>query len=228
MKFSDDYNRLGGQRWVATDPQSMLKVETIKERNVIFDLDGTLLDSASAILQAFRLAFRECAVEIVTPLNASIIGPPLFDTIAMLAGTNNEHVINNLAAIFQSVYDAGLCCESLPFPGVDHLLMNLLENGHELYLATNKRQVPTQKILSHLNWAPLFSGIYSLDSFTPRLSSKSELLGKISEDLCLDRKNTIYIGDREDDGIAALANGMNFKIVNWGINPTSRTVDIRY
>ena len=193
----------------------MLKELVINEQNVIFDLDGTLIDSAPAILEAFKLAFRECEITLACPLNASIVGPPLSETIAMLAGTTDESVIKALINSFKNIYDEKLCCTSLPFSGVDHFLGDLLLRGHHLYLATNKRQAPTQKIVSYLNWGCIFSGIYSLDSFSPRMASKSELLCKIVNELGLDEKNTIYIGDRNDDSIAALAAGMTFQMVHW-------------
>lgn len=193
----------------------MLKDLAIKERNVIFDLDGTLINSAPAILRALKLAFRECNVTLATPLSPSIIGPPLLETISALAGTTNEFVIKSLADSFQHIYDEEICCSSLPFPGVEQFLRDSLNQGYKLYLATNKRQVPTQKIVSHLNWGCIFSGIYSLDSFSPQMNSKSELLCKVVRELGLDGINAVYIGDRDDDAVAALAAGMTFQMVKW-------------
>jgi phosphoglycolate phosphatase len=81
---------------------------------------------------------------------------------------------------------------------------------------TNKRIIPTQKIIKQFDWQDYFYAIYSLDSYVPNLKTKTELLGRITQERGLDATDILYIGDRTEDGEAAAANGMAFLMVEWG------------
>jgi len=96
------------------------------------------------------------------------------------------------------------------------MLNELKDNNLQLYIATNKRSIPTKKIINFLGWGSFFDGIYSLDSFLPLAKSKNDILAKIISTHGLSKKNVIYIGDLEDDRIAAQANSIGFYFVEWG------------
>lgn len=57
--------------------------------HILFDLDGTLIDSAPAILASFRDAFARAGLTPVIPIDDSIIGPPLTETLQLLAGSKD-------------------------------------------------------------------------------------------------------------------------------------------
>ena len=60
---------------------------------ILFDFDGTLIDSARSILAGFELALAREGLQAAVPLSASLIGPPLPKTLAKLAGTEDPAVI---------------------------------------------------------------------------------------------------------------------------------------
>lgn len=186
------------------------------KQHLIFDLDGTLIDSAPSILHCFGLAFSTTQIPLKAELNNDVIGPPLMETLRRLSGSEEASVLQSLAAAFKQHYDSTGILESVVFEGVEHMLKQLKAAGHTLYIATNKRFYPTEKIIAHLGWQPLFAGVFALDYFEPALKCKADMVGRLLSDLALNPQSCLYIGDRLEDGLAADANQMDFALVSWG------------
>jgi len=192
-------------------------------KTVIFDLDGTLIDSSPGILESFEGAFSALNIELQRPLNSSIIGPPLFESLKLLSGLSDTSVLNKLAEHFKLYYDSEGYKKTIIYPGIDIMLADIrFLNKFNIYIATNKRILPTRKILNFLNWDSLFDETYALDSFTPHLVSKGKLIAKILDDKNISNKNVIYIGDREDDELAAKENKIFFEMVSWGFDKKNK------
>jgi phosphoglycolate phosphatase len=104
------------------------------------------------------------------------------------------------------------------------MLERLRDERWLLYIGTNKRIEPTRKIVKLFGWGKLFNGVYSLDSFLPKLSNKSDLLRSLVDRLDLERDNTLYVGDRREDAEAALNNGITSILVDWGYDEPSTEV----
>jgi phosphoglycolate phosphatase len=186
------------------------------KQHLIFDLDGTLIDSAPSILHCFGLAFSSTNTPLAAPLTQDVIGPPLMETLKRLAGSEDTTLLNTLAAAFKQHYDTTGYQQSVVFEGVASMLQQLQAQGYQLYIATNKRYFPTEKIMAHLAWKPLFTGIYALDYFHPALKTKAEMIGRVVAEHGLPTKECLYIGDRLEDGQSADANQMDFALVSWG------------
>ena len=184
--------------------------------HVLFDLDGTLIDSAPAILASYREAFEVTQRASVIPIDASIVGPPLLETLQMLAGTHDAAVIDALALAFKASYDSTGYQQTLAYEGVGEMLARLVEAGCSLSIATNKRLHPTRLILDHLGWADRFAAVYALDLFEPRLPHKAAMIGRLLQDRAIPREDAVYVGDRSEDGESADANGLPFIAATWG------------
>ena len=173
---------------------------------IIFDLDGTLVDSAAGILGALARAFAACGLEPMVPLTHGVIGPPLREMLLELAESTDSHLLDCLAAAFKTHYDSAGYLETQPFPGVQAMLATLARAGFRLHIATNKRALPTRRILACLGWTAFFDRVYTLDAFTPPLPDKTSLLARLLADAGLDAAQCAYVGDRQEDGLAARAN----------------------
>lgn len=182
----------------------------------IFDLDGTLIDSAPAILASFRQAFAQTGTPVERPIESDIIGPPLKETLEMISGTTDAAVIETLTEAFKAAYDGGGLNATTAYAGVDTMLKALKAAGSRLHIATNKRLHPTWKILEMLGWGDLFDTVYALDMTTPRLPTKAAMIARQLADLKLSSADTAYIGDRAEDGESADANALAFFAATWG------------
>ncbi len=183
--------------------------------DIIFDLDGTLVDSSSGILQAIDDAFKHCNVTMKLPLTSTLIGPPLNELIVMLSGTVDRETLAAISAAFKDNYDSAGYKITTAFDGVNELLDHLYKAGHTLYLATNKRIIPTRKIIEYFSWGKYFEEVYALDLFS-HTDSKKDLIAHIINIHQLDTSNTVYIGDTLADSVATRANGIYYIMAMWG------------
>ncbi|OMG56173.1 haloacid dehalogenase [Azonexus hydrophilus] len=184
--------------------------------HILFDLDGTLIDSAPAILASFREAFAQTGITPVRAIDASVIGPPLTETLQLLSGSADPALVARLAEAFKASYDSAGYKATAAYAGVGALLAKLAGAGLRLSIATNKRIHPTRLILAHLGWSDFFSHVYALDLFTPRLPDKAAMIGRLLADQAIPKDQAIYIGDRSEDGESADANSLPFIAVTWG------------
>lgn len=189
--------------------------------HILFDLDGTLIDSAPAILASFREAFARTGITPARSIDDSVIGPPLVETLQLLSGSDDPALVAGLAEAFKASYDSEGYKATAAFAGVGELLAELAGAGLTLSIATNKRLHPTRLILDHLGWSGYFAHVYALDLFTPRLPDKAAMIARLLADQNIVREQAIYIGDRSEDGESADANGLPFIAVTWGYGSLS-------
>jgi phosphoglycolate phosphatase len=191
--------------------------------NIIFDLDGTLIDSAPSILAGFSFALESMGVEAQVPLEPTLIGPPLIETLSILSGLTSKTSLDKMAFAFKEYYDSTGYLQSLPYEGVERVLKSLKEDGVSLHLATNKRLTPTLKILECMSWSNLFSSIYTLDMLGRNFKTKGEMLTAQIQDIKINTKQTLYVGDRNEDRLAAQENNLGFVWANWGYDAFNAT-----
>lgn len=155
-------------------------------------------------------------IDPVTPLNYKIIGPPLDITLKKVTGITDNSIINNLINCFKDVYDSEGYRDSVPYHGIEDMLKKISGSGIDVYLATNKRILPTRKILKHFSWDPFFNSVYALDVGGVKFDSKAEMLASIVRDKNIDPLSSIYVGDINADFEAAQKSNMQFIFAEWG------------
>ncbi len=192
----------------------MKKGVKINKFHIIFDLDGTLIDSAPSILETLKIVFLEAKITPNKPFVRELIGPPVDEIVRSLLLPEDELKQKELVAAFKHQYDTFGYKKTVMFDGAQLMLQQLVDTRVNLSIATNKRFIPTNKILSHIGISNYFAGIYSLDYFNPPIKSKSEMLKKVKK--IYNNNTCIYVGDRNDDGVAAQDAGIPFIKVAWG------------
>ncbi|NCW56857.1 MAG: HAD family hydrolase [Gammaproteobacteria bacterium] len=185
-------------------------------RAILFDLDGTLVDSARSILAGLGRALESEGVSPAVPLSPGLIGPPLPRTLATLAGSSEPVLIERLAAAFRLHYDTTGYRETEVYAGVGDMLSSLARKGLALFIVTNKRIKPTRLIIDHLGWQAHFRGIHALDALEPPAADKTALVCEVLRRESLTSAHTWMVGDSAEDRQAAEGNGLKFLAATWG------------
>jgi phosphoglycolate phosphatase len=214
--------------------------------DILFDLDGTLIDSSPGILASFArvLAAQGLAPAVpleaslidsspgiiasfarvlsahglppAVPLEASLIGPPLAVTLRQVSGVDDETLLVRLVEAFKADYDTEGYRTTHAFDGVAEGLVQLATAGARLFIVTNKRMVPTRRILEALGLADCFAGIHTRDETDPPAPSKAAVARRIIAHYAIDPARALFVGDSDEDAAAARENGLRFIHATYG------------
>jgi len=114
----------------------------------IFDFDGTLVDSEAAIKHCYLKVTEKLLPERINFVKNILIGPTLEETTQIILTNKNLHLKNEFMKEFQSQYDSGMVLETPIYPNVNEVLQKLKNNGDSLSVLTNKRAIPTHKLIN--------------------------------------------------------------------------------
>jgi len=114
---------------------------------VIFDLDGTLVDSSGDILASIEKAFAQLGFPLETPLNPECIGPPLPEMLARISPVLRPDQVSTAVGRFREIYGASDFSRTRIYPGVEALLSALAGQGTPCMVATNKPRALTLDLL---------------------------------------------------------------------------------
>jgi phosphoglycolate phosphatase len=186
-----------------------------KITNVLFDLDGTLTDPAEGIVRCLEHSLN--MLQIACPPASELtrfIGPPLREVFVTVCDSVDEVLIERAVTVFRERFSTIGLFENTPYADVPEML-STLQSSHQLFVATSKPQVYAEKILHHFSLADHFLEIHGND-LEGRLDDKADLLRELLERRNLHAAETIMIGDRKHDVIAARRNGMKSVGVTYG------------
>lgn len=185
-------------------------------KNFLFDLDGTLIDSAPGIASSFYIAYLN-VYNTACPKNiTTFIGPPIDQVLTAVNGETNLEVINRFVEAFKQHYDTEGYKKSKLYDDVELVLEVLLKNKLNVFIATNKRVMPTKLILEYLSIGKYFNDIYCPDILDQKFKNKTDLIAHILKTNHLELNETIMIGDTMHDGLAAVENKLDFAFVEYG------------
>ncbi len=184
---------------------------------VIFDLDGTLIDSAPDIHAAANLVLRAEGLEEQTFAQVrSFIGrgvPHLIRQLLIAAGHGADDARHaRMTERFVAGYEDAVGL-TLPYPGVAMALTTLRAAGHPLGICTNKPEAATRAVLAHLNLDGPFSVTVGGDSLPVRKPDPAPLHLAVAK---LGQPKAIFVGDSEVDAETAQAAGLPFLLFTEG------------
>ena len=185
----------------------------MEQKQILFDLDGTLTDSGPGIMNCAVAAFREfgCPIPDEKAMR-TIIGPPLRDSFLRF-GVPGEK-LDEAVAFYRSIYTVTGKYENTPYPGIRELLERLKEQGHRLYVATSKPEHMAVEILHHFDLARYFDRICGADTDHIR-STKEAVIEYLLESIG-GAGNAVMVGDTVYDVEGAAAHGIPTVCVGWG------------
>ncbi len=180
---------------------------------VIFDLDGTLTDSAEGIVASFLHALGHIGAPVPAgDLAAHIVGPPMDDTFrAMELGDDTDEAI----AAFRAEYGTRGWAMNTLFDGIAPLLADLRAAGVRLAVATSKLEPTAQRILAHFGLDQHFEVIAGASPDGSR-KTKVEVLAHAIDQLQPLPERLLMVGDRSHDVDGAAAHGIDTVVVGWG------------
>uniref|UniRef100_UPI0001CF73C8 Predicted phosphatase, HAD family n=1 Tax=Clostridium acetobutylicum TaxID=1488 RepID=UPI0001CF73C8 len=182
---------------------------------VLFDLDGTLTDSAEGITKSVKYSLNkfDIQVEDLSSLN-KFVGPPL-KTSFMEYYNFDEETATVAIDYYRDYFKAKGMFENKVYDGIEALLSSLKDYGFHLVVATSKPTVFSKQILEHFKLAFYFDAIVG-SSLDGKLSTKEDVIRYAMESLNIKSDDAIMIGDREYDVIGALKNNLPSIGVTYG------------
>ncbi len=182
---------------------------------VLFDLDGTLVDSRPGIVAATNGTLRALG-EPERPEAELVpnIGPPLQETWAALLGRGVDEVADVVAA-YRARYAETMLDGTHVYPGIPKLLERLQGEGHLLGVATSKAQPLAVALLEHLGLDGAFATIRG--PVPPALEPKAGTVARALEALGLTTgAGAVLVGDRHHDVEGGHAHGLRVIGAAWG------------
>lgn len=182
--------------------------------SIIFDFDGTLVDSRNTIYKAFETITLNIAPERINYAKNILIGPPLRTTAKEILGSQKSHLLDEFVRMFIRIHDDGLILNTKIYPFVNDMLNMLYSQGVKMAIATNKRMAPTMSIIKYFNWGKFFISIECTDS-KKRVRKKFEMIEDIIEQ-DKDFRDGYFMGDTVNDGLSANSCSLKFIKANYG------------
>ena len=183
--------------------------------SILFDLDGTVVDSKPGILASCRAVLRSLGHRPGSLDIGHLIGPPLEEVLAEVLGRFGDDRVAQAVLAYRSHYGTTGFLETTVYPGLAAALDELLALQAKLYIATSKRTVFARQILGRLGLIDLFAGVYGSEP-GGGVDSKADLIADVLRRHELSADRCLMVGDRRQDVEGARTNGVSTVGVLWG------------
>jgi phosphoglycolate phosphatase len=181
---------------------------------VMFDLDGTLVDSSLDITNALNYAIEPYGLEKLTvEKTIGLVGEGLTRLVEKILGKENTEIMPDVLERFIHYYSEHLSDFTLPYPGVGETLEKL--SGYRKAVISNKRESLSRRLLENLALSKYFEIILGSDSVEERKPSPKPIL-RILTDLSLKPKEAVMVGDSTYDIEAGKAAEVRTIAVSYG------------
>jgi phosphoglycolate phosphatase len=188
-----------------------------KDATIVFDLDGTLVDTAPDLTNALNdvLTRRGHAPVSLETIRQCVGHGARIMIEEALRRASAEDDVDRMLAEFLLHYEANIAAESRPFPGAVAALERFAAQGAILAICTNKREQLSRRLLQELEIDRYFSAIAGRDTFAMSKPDPGHLTGAIAL-AGGDPTRAVMIGDSEVDLRTATAAGIPIILVSFG------------
>lgn len=187
---------------------------SLRYRAVLFDLDGTLVDSYAALTDAVNHARRADGLHDLSDARIRAIVGDGLEKLLQRAFERSD-VPRELVEVFETRYDVVCCEQSRVLDDVEATLARLSALGVEMAVCTNKPTVFSKKILDFLELSRYFRAIVGPDAAGARKPDARHLLVTLEAVRCAP-KETLFVGDMPIDVRAARNSGIDIAVVPTG------------
>jgi phosphoglycolate phosphatase len=186
-------------------------------RLVLFDLDGTLVDSTPGIWASVRVAAAALGLPEPTPEQLrEMVGPPLQDGFALVLGVPPADVPRAVAA-YRAHYSAGALLDVRVHDGVPELLADLRAGGATLAVATSKPETFAVRVLAHTGLLATFASVHGA-TLDGAVRHKDQVVAAALA-AHPGGRDPVLVGDRAHDVLGAAAHGLPCIGAGWGPAP---------
>jgi phosphoglycolate phosphatase len=189
-------------------------MDTPLSKAIIFDFDGTLVDSEKAIYMCFQSITRNLAPERINYAKNILIGPPLRETASKILGPENQYQLDKFVELFIQMHDENVTQLTKPYPNVIEVLKKIYTKNIPMAVATNKRLAPTKKLIDHFGWEDYFVFVECSDSKDQIRNKDTMVKDIINYDNSF--HESYFVGDTVNDGLSANLNQLPFIRAYYG------------
>lgn len=187
---------------------------SLRYRAVLFDLDGTLVDSYGALAEAVNHARRLHGLHDLAPDRIrGLVGDGM--ELLLQRAFERKDVESTIVEAFETRYDEVCCAESRVLTDVGATLESLAQLGVEMAVCTNKPTIFSKKILDFLDLSRHFRAIVGPDLAGARKPDARHLAVTLEAVSC-DRDSSLFVGDMPIDVRAARNTGIDVAVVPTG------------
>jgi HAD superfamily hydrolase (TIGR01549 family) len=167
-------------------------------KNIIFDVDGTLVDSKRDIAAAQHWVLQQLGVDSHAPEELyPLIGKPLTETFATLLPPSLHYRIAEAAELYKTYYPPRALETTTLFPRVRETIEELRSKGINLATATTKLSAGAHRVLQHFGIAEYFAQIQGSDEMP--FKPDPFIITKILDDQAWEKSETLMVGDTDND-----------------------------
>ncbi len=194
----------------------------MSKQAIIFDMDGTLVDSSLALVNAINHVRSELYLppmpsnDILSKINDHSINPAHYFY-------KSESFLPMHEKLFSEYYSKNHHNELALYEGVEEMMEELKRRDLKLAIATNAYRKSTLQSLSHLKIEHYFDSIVCLDDVKTGKPSP-DMLYRAIDHLQIDVTKTVFIGDGKRDEMAAKSAEMDFLMVDWGFSKNHEAI----
>ena len=189
-------------------------------KNVIFDLDGTLLDTSEGILLSVEHTVKELGFkELTLEQKLSFIGPPVQNSLKRLYGLSDRDAQKG-AEIFREYYKEEALLMAEPYDGIFTLCETLKNNGVRMAVATYKREDYALKLLCAKGFDRYCDPMHGADN--NNILKKEDIIIMCVDEMGVQKEECVLIGDTDNDAKGAMQAGIPFIGVTYGFGFRSR------
>lgn len=182
---------------------------------VLFDVDGTLLETSEGILSSVFFALKQNGLSLPEGFNHdNLIGPPIQDSFKKLFPSLSVDELASLTNEFRNHYKDEDLLKAKVYPGINESIAALKEAGIKIGIATYKREDYAVRIVKHFGLDKYASCIHGQDM--EGKMRKKDIIALCLKEMGVAPEEAIMVGDANSDYVGAMDNGMRFLAVTYG------------
>ncbi|MGI9544843.1 MAG: HAD hydrolase-like protein [Cyclobacteriaceae bacterium] len=176
-------------------------------KNILFDLDGTIIEPQEGIINSILFALDKLGIEERNKeALKSFIGPPLIDSFTNRYQLDTEKA-KEAVGYYREYFSGKGIYQNTLYPDIVEVLQQLREHNYYLFLATSKPTIYAEEILVNYKIMEPFKGVVGSNLDHTR-KDKTEIIDFVINTYKLERSETLMIGDRKYDIIGAKNNSI--------------------